>query len=251
MLTIGELEKCRRYIESHSKEGGITSRKFPAGPCITISRETGTCARCISEELIKFFQKKSDENEPGWTLFDKNLIGKVLADHNLPGVLEKLMEEERISFFASMLNEIFSGLPGQWALIRKQSETIVQVASLGNAIIIGRGANIVTQNLPNTFHVRLIAPINERIKNFAEVHKIDFKKAKTLVEQHDACRMKYIDTVFNKKIDDPLLYDMVINTRGLTYKQTAHFIGSVLIKKYPGLFTETEERNLQPVPYLI
>jgi hypothetical protein len=245
MLTIGEMEKCRRYIESHSGEGK-TRRKFPIGPCITISRETGTCARCVGEELIKFFGKKGIEKNSNWTLFDKNLIEKVLEDHHLPGVLEKIMEEDKISFFASMLNEMFSGLPGQWTLIRKQSETILHVASMGNVILIGRGANIITQNLPNTFHIRLIAPINERINHFAKVHKLDYKNAKTIVEQHDSSRMKYIHTVFNKKIDDPVLYDIIVNTRGLTHKQTADFVGSVILKKFPFFFSEVEK-----IPVLI
>jgi len=248
MLALGELEKCRQYIESHSTEKKLNNRKFPVGPCITISRETGTCARCISEELIKFFQRKSSENEPLWTILDKNLIEKVLADHQLPGVLEKLMEEDKVSFFASMINEMFSGLPGQWTLIRKQSETIFHVASLGKVIIIGRGANLITQNLSNAFHVRLIAPINERIKNFAEVHGLDFKKAKLIVEQHDTSRMKYIHTVFNKRIDDPSLYHIVMNTKELTYKQIANIIGSVIIERFPGYFLQMIEEKIQYIP---
>jgi hypothetical protein len=245
MLTLGELEKCRRYIETHSLEQTI-GRGYPAGPCITISRETGTCAKRISEELIKFFKDKSNEDKPKWMLFDKNLIQKVLEDHNLPGVLEKIMEEDKISFFASMLNEMFSGLPGQWSLIRKQSETILRVASIGNVIIIGRGANIITHNMSNTFHIRLIAPVNERINNFAEVYNLNFKEAKTIVEQHDSCRMKYIQTVFSKKIDDPVLYDMIINTKGLNFKKTAELIGSVVLKKFPDFFRQEEEKIIPP-----
>ncbi len=237
MLVTDQLEKCRQYIESRSNEEKLNNRKFPIGPCITISRETGTCAKCISEEIINFFNNRINENETNWTIFDKNLIEKVLEDHKLPSVLAKLMEEDKVSFFATMLNEMFSGLPGQWTLIRKQGETILQVGSLGNVIIIGRGANIVTQKLSNAFHIRFIAPLNERIKNFAEAHHLDLKKAKTLVEQHDACRMKYIYTVFNKKIDDPSLYHIVINTKGLTYKQIGNFIGSTIIEKFPAFYS--------------
>jgi hypothetical protein len=251
MLILGGLEKCRRYIESHSHERKLNNRKFPAGPCITISRETGTCAKCVSEELIKFFQGKSKENKSHWTIFDKNLIEKVLTDHQLPGFLEKLMGENKISFFASMLNEMLSGLPGQWTLIRKQSETILQVAALGSVIIIGRGANIITQNLSNAFHVRLIAPLNERIKTFAEVHRLDFKKAKSIVEQHDTCRMKYVYTVFNRKIDDPSLYHIVINTKRLTFKQIANTIGLVIIERFPGFFLQMNEDTVRFTPNLI
>ena len=241
MLVVGELEKCRLYIESHKKKKEINYRKLPVRPCITISRETGTNAKLVSEKLIKILQERSKENEPGWTIFDKNLIEKVLEDHNLPGTLRRLLHEDKVSFFSSMLNEMLSGLPGHWTLIHKTGETILQIASLGNVIIIGRGANIITQNLSNALHVRLIAPLNERVKNFAEVHMLDYKKAKALVEEHDINRMKYIHSVFNKKIDDPSLYHLIVNTRGLTCLQTANIIGSAVVGKFPDIF-EKEKR---------
>ncbi|RPI74343.1 MAG: cytidylate kinase-like family protein [Ignavibacteriales bacterium] len=243
MLTLGELEKCRRYIESHSGEKMNYSRQFPAGPCITISRETGTCAKCISEELIKFFTDRSYEDKPGWTLLDKNIIAKVLEEYNLPGVLEKLMEEEKISFFGSFLNEMFSGLPGQWTLIKKESETILRAAYMGNVIIIGRGANIVTQNLSNSFHIRLVAPLNERVKKFAEIYKLDPVKAREIIEHQDSSRMKYISTVFNKKIDDPGLYNLILNIKGLSNREIAEILGSVILKKFPQFLNRKKVRN--------
>jgi len=83
----GELEKCRLYIESHAVENG-KRRRLPPGPCITISRETGTNAEIVSEELIKFFRGKTKKSSPEWAIFDKNLITKVLADHHLPCFLK-------------------------------------------------------------------------------------------------------------------------------------------------------------------
>lgn len=106
MIVLGELEKCRRYIESHPKEKNRNKRSFHVGPCITISRETGTCARCVSEELVKFFRHKVGDAKPGWNIFDKNLIEKVLEDYNFPETLKNLLEEDKVSFFSSMLNEM-------------------------------------------------------------------------------------------------------------------------------------------------
>jgi hypothetical protein len=237
MLTLGEFEKCRLYIESHSKEKE-KNKRLSAGPCITISRETGTSAKLVSEELIKFFIEKTKSDKSAWTIFDKNLIEKVLIDHNLPETLKNLMIEDKVSYFASMLNEMLSGLPGQWTLIHKEGETILHLASLGNSIIIGRGANVITQNLSNTFHIRLIAPINERIKRFAELHSLDCERAKLIVELNDIRRRKYLHSVFNKKIDDLSFYHLVINTKSLTYRQTAEIIGLAVIKKFPEMFKE-------------
>jgi Cytidylate kinase-like family len=244
MRILGELEKCRLYIESHAVKNGIKKKGFPPGPCITISRETGTSAKLVCEELVSFFnEKETVKSSPDWTIFDKNLIEKVLDDHHLPNTLKDLMEEEKISFFSSMLNEMFSGLPGQWVLIHKTSETILRLASLGYSIIIGRGANVITSHLTNTFHVRLIAPLNERIKNFAGRYCIDYKSAQVIIEQHDLCRKKYLYSVFNRKIDDPFLYNLVINTKGMDSKQVASIIGSAVIHKFPKVVKKQTELN--------
>ncbi|OGU33324.1 MAG: hypothetical protein A2057_14350 [Ignavibacteria bacterium GWA2_35_9] len=228
----GELEKCRLYIESHAVKNGIGKKRLPPGPCITFSRETGTSAKLVCEELIKFFNENIKQDSPEWTIFDRNLIEKVLEDHYLPTTLKNLMEEDKVSFFSSMLNEMFSGQPGQWTLIHKTSETVLQLASLGYSMIIGRGANVITSHLNNTFHVRLIAPLNERIKNFAERYNIDFQNARMIIEQHDTRRKKYLHSVFNRRIDDPFLYHLVINTRGMNCKQVASIIGSAVIDKF-------------------
>jgi hypothetical protein len=240
----GELEKCRLYIESHAVENGKRKKRLPIGPCITISRETGTNARIVSEELVKFFKEKTRRNIPEWTIFDKNLIEKVLEDHRLPGTLKDLMEENKVSFFSSILNEMFSGLPGQWTLIHKTSETILQLASIGNSVIIGRGANVIASHLNNTFHVRLMAPLNERIRNFSERHKVDYKSARSIIEKHDICRMKYLSSVFNRRIDDPFLYHLVINTKGMDSKQVAAIIGTAVVNKFAKILERQTEKDL-------
>lgn len=240
----GELEKCRIYIETHAAEEGKRKRKLPPGPCITISRETGTNAKPVSEELVKYFAENTGQSTPEWTIFDKNLIEKVLEDHNLPATLKELMEESKVSFFSAVLNEMLSGLPGQWTLIRKTSETILQLASLGNSIIIGRGANVITSHLSNSFHVRLIAPLTERIKNFAKRHNLDYNRAQAVIRQHDESRRKYLKSVFNKKIDDPFLYHLVINTQGMDNGQVAAIIGSSVLNKFPRLF-ERQTGNME------
>jgi cytidylate kinase len=235
----GELEKCKRYIESHSVaayEQGRIIRRLRRGPCVTISRETGTGAKKVSEALVKYFHKYHIEDAPDWTIFDKNLIEKVLEDYNLPSRLSSLMEEDKVSFFSAMFNELFSGQPDVWSLIHKTTKTIMQIGSLGYAIIIGRAGNIITAKFPNTFHVRLIAPYEDRVRWFAEEYHLDYFEAKRIVDEHDNSRKKFLHSVFMKKIDDPLLYDLIINTKDLNHSQAAKIIGSAVLRKFPNMF---------------
>src|SRR3990172_6101514 len=107
MLISGALEKARLYIETHSKEKELNKKeKFEKGPCITISRETGAGAEEITGKLVEILQKYRKENQPDWTIFDKNLIEKVIEDHHLPKTLSEVFDEKKYSSILSFASEV-------------------------------------------------------------------------------------------------------------------------------------------------
>lgn len=234
---IGAFEKAKRYIVSQSKEAE-EGRKFNVhrGPCITISRQTGAGADVVSELLIKFFQPYTRPGSPEWTIFDKNLIERVLKDNNLPMSLNSIIEKEKYSSIQSMVGQLLGGHPDTLSLVRKTTETILQLAYVGNVIIIERGANVVTSRMDNVFHVRLISEPNSRIKHTMEVYNLNREDAIKFIEKDDVGRKNYLETYFHKDIDDPHLYHLIINTDIVPHQEAAEIIGRALIKKYPRLF---------------
>ncbi|HVO73521.1 MAG TPA: cytidylate kinase-like family protein [Ignavibacteriaceae bacterium] len=238
MFTKGAFEKAKNYFESHHKFS--EDKKLYWGPCITISRQTGAGADKVSESLVKFFDGYKKENSPQWTVFDKNLIEKVLQDYNLPHRLAQVMEEKKYSAIISMANELLGGQPGIWDLIHKTTRTILQLAQTGNVIIIGRGGNIITARLKNSFHVRLVAAMEDRIKHVQEFYQLDRTKSIEFIKKDDASRRNYLMTYFNKNIDDPLLYHLTINTTILPYEDAAQLIGLQVLQKFPEMFSKPE-----------
>ena len=71
-------------------------------------------------------------------------MDKVLQEHNLPERVAKFMPEDRTSEIADTMEELFGLHPPSWLLVRKVTETILHLAELGNVILIGRGAAVVT-----------------------------------------------------------------------------------------------------------
>jgi hypothetical protein len=243
MLTPGAFEKAKNYVETHQKLSNETdkSKKLYLGPCITLSRQTGAGADKVSSSLLKFFESYKNEDSPQWTIFDKNLIEKVLEDYHLPHQLAEVMEEKTYSPIISMANELLGGQPGIWDLVHKTTRTILQLAQTGNVIIIGRGGNIITSRLKNAFHVRLVASMEDRIKHVQEFYQLDRVRAVEFIKKDDIARRNYLMTHFNKNIDDPLLYHVIINTTLLPYEDAARFIGMLVIKKFSGMFIKAEE----------
>lgn len=237
MLISGALEKARLYIETHSTEKKQDKAgKFEKGPCVTISRETGAGADVISQKLIDILQQHKKKEFPDWTIFDKNLIEKVLEDHHLPKMLSDVFDERKYSSMLSFASELLAGQPSIHTLVHKTTQTILSLAEIGNVVIIGRGANIVTAHLSNSFHVRLVAPLEDRIKYVQQHCSYDLKKATEFLKKDDQSRRNYISTYFHKQIDDPLLYHLVINTHRLSYDNTAELIADAVMTKFPKSF---------------
>jgi cytidylate kinase len=232
MIIKGGFEKARVYIESHSKESQLTRK----GPCITISREAGAGSDMVSEKLIEFFQQQTKDPNIKWTVFDRNLIEKILEDHKLPDRLKSFFTDEKRSKITQAMNELFGVTPPKGAILQKTSETILELANSGYSIIIGRAANIITAKLKNTFHVRLVSTLENRIIHIQAHYSIDRKAAIEFIKKEDEARKDYLYSNFHKQIDDPLLYNLVINTSKVTYEEAASIIGTHLMNKYPDMF---------------
>jgi hypothetical protein len=239
MLINSPVEKARRYVESHPNLSVSSDKKedeISAGPCITISRETGARADVISEIIVRLFSEYNINNPVPWTIFDKNLIEKVIQDHHLPQSLGKIMEEEKYSAVKSLMIELLGGQPPIFNLIHKTTQTILQLAEIGNVIILDRGANIITSKLRNSFHVRMVAPLDYRIAHVQELYNFDRIKAIDFIKHEDIDRKDFVSTYFHKDVSDPLLYNLVINTSQHTDQVAAEIIVNAVLKKFPDFF---------------
>lgn len=246
MPVMGAFEKARVYIETHSKiseDLEQRKKKLHPGPCITISREAGAGASVISKKLVEYFQSYSSKGSMPWTFFDKNLIEKILADHHLPGKLKEFLKEDKLSELKTTMNELFGLHPSRWILIHKTIETILQLASSGNVVIVGRGGNIITAKLKNAFHVRLVAPLEDRIKHVEHLYSFNRYEATHYVKKEDLARAKYFMTNFHKDITDPLLYHLVLNTAELGYDLTVYIIAETIKKNFHYMFKKLEHNS--------
>src|ERR1035441_3629019 len=77
---------------------------------VTISRQAGCGAVTVAEKLASYLQQHAPHEGVAWTIFDRELMDKVLADHNLPKYLAKFLPEDRASQIEDTLADIF-GVP--------------------------------------------------------------------------------------------------------------------------------------------
>jgi cytidylate kinase len=151
-------------------------------------------------------------SDAAWTVFDKNLAKEVLVEHKLPLDLEKFMVEDTRLPVESIVEELLGLHPNTWWLAQQTTKTILHLASMGRVVMVGRGAEVITQLLPYVFHVRLVAPLSKRIKQAAEFYGLSPNEAAMKVSEEDHARRRYLRRYFDADVDNPLLYHLVINT---------------------------------------
>jgi cytidylate kinase len=122
------------------------------------------------------------------------------------------MPEDRRSLIDDIMEELLGLHPASWTLVHQTTETILRLAELGSVIIVGRGANVITSKLDHVFHVRLIGSPDKRVARLQQNLVIDEEAAREFLDNEDRGRKRYLETYFHADIEDPLLYDLVINT---------------------------------------
>lgn len=237
-MAIGAYEKSKRYIDSHTEKSEAEIVKKEVYPCITISRQTGAGSKPVCEKLIEIMDEYSEFEGIKWAFFDRGLIEKVLEDLHLPGQISGYMPEGKYKHLTAAVNELLGLKPAEWTIIHKTTETILQLARMGNVVIVGRGANIITSKLKNTFHVRLIASLEKRVEHIKLLMNVSEKEALNHIKREDENRRQYLKSYFHVDIDDPLLYHMTVNTDLLTHKGAAYLIAEAVVLKFNHLFPQ-------------
>ncbi len=224
-------KSCNAYLKSQYQHSGnhLLNKKFDTGrSSITISRATGARGRSIAYMLADHLNKNKKPSHCKWTVFYKDLISNVLKKNNLPEDLEKFMPEEKVSEFVNTVEELLGLHPSLWELQHKTNKSILNLARLGNVIIVGRGGNLITRKINNVINIRFIGSINDRINRVVSCYNMSRDNAKSHIKKEDKKRADYIKQNFDTDINDPLNYDLTINTDKFSDNKVVNLISQVV-----------------------
>ena len=232
------LEKFNRYLKL---QAAIKEKAPLQQPSITISRESGagatTVAQMMADQLNAII--KPAATEPAWTVFDKNLAREVLVEHKLPLDLEKFVVEDARLPVESIVEELLGLHPNSWWLAQQTTKTILRLARMGRVIMVGRGAEVITQLLPYVFHVRLVGPLSKRITHAEEFYGLSPNEATMKVSEEDHARRRYLRRYFDADSDNPLLYHLVINTAKTGFTDAAEIIAQAVLRHHEKFLQES------------
>jgi len=190
-------------------------------PSITISRQMGAGGIEVAALLA---DRLTHGSERVWTVFDRHLAELVWQNQDLPAPVCHFLEQDIPKAIQDAVQELLGVRTTGSHLVEHTTLTVLRLACLGNAIFIGRGANIIMANQKPALHVRLVAPFAKRVRQIEENHRLGTQEAVELIAATDDTRRRYIRHYFRAEIDDPINYHFVVNT-GLTgYEEAARLI---------------------------
>ncbi len=175
---------------------------------ITISREMGTGAYFIAKEVARKLK---------YTLVDGQKIAEMAPKYGLsPDMLDRV--DEKPPAYITAEDRLHAAQLNTIELI------LLDYAKKGNVILYGRGAQDLLKGLSGVLRVRFVAPFDERVEMFAEREWIDPDLARELIRKSDHQRGGFIHFYFDRDWQDPLGYDLVINTSRMSKGAAADVI---------------------------
>jgi cytidylate kinase len=216
-----QVEKWRAKLRQGSRHG-LDMEKLTGGPVITVSREPGSGGSEIARRLSKALNMD---------LIGAQIIQHVADSAKMSRKVIESFDEKDVKFRDSLLASLFGeSRPWPNEYLRHLTTVIGTIGAFGNAIIVGRGANFILPK-ERTFRVRIVAPLEHRIKFFMEDRGYTKSQAEQYVIKTENDRKAFMRKHFNADVADPNHYDIIINTASMSLDGAVEAIISAFKKR--------------------
>lgn len=220
-------DACRTYVRSEASREGTEHRRG-LRPSITVSRQAGSGGDSVCKKLAEHLNALREYRGMQWTVFDRDLVKQVLADHELPQRVAQFMPEAKVNHVRHVLEECLGVHPAEGTLFGYTVETAIRLAGNGHTILVGRGANLITRPLRNCFHLRITAPESDRIEHAASTRDLSRAAARNYVRKTDRDRRDFVTEHFGQNIEDPANYHMIVNSSFFSEDELVRVIAEAL-----------------------
>lgn len=196
----------------------------PLDTAITFSYQTGAGMREIAPLVAQLLEKTEFKHRHPWTIYDQQLLEKSLQENRWPVELAVRITEDKRLFLDELVDDLLGLRPPSWVLVPQLVKTILRLAVAGHSILVGYGVTVVTAGLPNVFHVRLTGSLPRRIARIQQRQNLSPEAAARFIRNKDLGRQRFVKAHFHARLDDEMLYDLILNTDRLSHEEAAAVI---------------------------
>jgi cytidylate kinase len=106
--------------------------------------------------------------------------------------------------------------------------TMFELAARDNAVLVGRACTVVLGQIPHVLRVRITAPEAVRAQRVQQQHGLSSEAALDYVRRTDRERAARVKFLYHVDWEDPLLYDLMLNTERATVDEGARLVREAL-----------------------
>jgi cytidylate kinase len=195
---------------------------------ITISRELGSKGNQIVDLLCANL---------GYCAVDKAMLSQIAAEAGVD--VKAVLDKERAvtsrpRLISDQMTSLYGRAPSAFGsrgdmddqtFARIVRETMERFAREGNAVIVGRGGQIVLRDWPTALHVHVYAPEEVRVQRIQDRLNVSALEAKRRISSSDEQKRWYVRNAHNNaNWKDAKHYHLMINTGYITPEVAADII---------------------------
>lgn len=182
-----------------ARQRDIEKGKICKNSVVTISRRMGSGARIVAAKLAESL---------GWSLWDKELVNAITEHAHVSGKIVEAFDEKTVSEIEIFAHQVFGDAEmGGFIYAHHLAKAVKAIGELGNAIILGRGANFL---LPEALNIRIDASDEHRIRNMMNYENLTHNEAQTKIHQSDHDRDHFLKSVFGRERVENAHFDLTI-----------------------------------------
>ncbi len=198
---------------------------------INVGRQLGSGGHDIGRMLALDFGAK---------YYDRELLNLAAKES---GFSEKFFEQhdEKRGFLKGLFNMQTSHFSGgsmyktnfsQESLFQFQSDAIMKAAKEGSCVFVGRCADYVLRDFPNTVNVFVSASMEYRVSQIMNKQHLDEDSARAFIEKRESERAEYYNYYTGKKWGHAASYDICIDSSVLGILESEKIIAAFIKKKF-------------------
>lgn len=232
LLQVIERQFRRREMMRNRQEAAPAPVPWPI---ITLSREFGARGEALGRLVAE---------RTGFSFWDDELVHRVAEESGANTALLKSLDEHlRNAIEDSIEGALLGGSYMGSEYLRRLMKLIHTIAAQGSGVVVGRGAHYVVAP-DRALSVRVVCPLEERIRGYAERHGIDERHARQRVEREDHARGAFIREYFSRDASNPSDYDLTVNTGSFSLERAAGLVLAAYEAKFQRSLSRAEARPL-------
>ena len=195
---------------------------------ITITRQFGSMGRPIAQKMSE---------KLGIEFYDRDIVEHTAKTLNLPVSTIHEIEESAVKVrknaFSRMAFPLGKGTTEmQDQIFLTQEKIIKNFIEKESCIVVGRCADFILSEEPNSVHIYIYAPYEARIKNCIEKLNLDEDEAKRMIQEVDEARDSYHLNYAGYKPDNKLFKHILVDSSFLDVEGTADYLVSAIKSKF-------------------